>query len=110
MTCPKCRTELPDGSKFCLECGRDLSLKAGHPELGDKALRQWIHHVLITETNDNRFVNFRNRFTDLVIIEALNLTGGNQSRAAKLLSISRTALVGRIRKHGIKLQVNYDHD
>jgi class 3 adenylate cyclase/tetratricopeptide (TPR) repeat protein len=24
MRCPNCSTELPDGAKFCLECGRDL--------------------------------------------------------------------------------------
>jgi len=24
MVCPKCKTELPDGSKYCLECGKKL--------------------------------------------------------------------------------------
>ena len=27
MQCPKCQTELPDGAKFCLECGHSLSDK-----------------------------------------------------------------------------------
>lgn len=25
MNCPKCQAEIPDGSKFCLECGSNIS-------------------------------------------------------------------------------------
>lgn len=27
MKCPKCQTDLPDGAKFCLECGQELTVK-----------------------------------------------------------------------------------
>lgn len=36
-----------------------------------------------------------------LIIKALGVSGGNQTRAAKLLGISRSALLYRIQKHGI---------
>lgn len=29
MTCPKCGKEIPDGSKFCLECGSNISAVSG---------------------------------------------------------------------------------
>jgi len=29
MICPKCNKEIPDGSKFCLECGSDVSSESG---------------------------------------------------------------------------------
>lgn len=27
MKCPKCQTDLPDGAKFCLKCGQELTIK-----------------------------------------------------------------------------------
>ena len=30
MQCPECSASLPDGSRFCLRCGRDLALGSGH--------------------------------------------------------------------------------
>lgn len=35
MKCPKCQFENPEGSKFCLECGRRIELLCPHC---DKAL------------------------------------------------------------------------
>ncbi|MEA2011555.1 MAG: protein kinase family protein, partial [Verrucomicrobiota bacterium] len=29
MICPKCNKELPDGAKFCMECGSDISSISG---------------------------------------------------------------------------------
>ena len=37
-----------------------------------------------------------------LIIDALSLAGGNQSRAASLLKITRNTLRYRMEKHGIK--------
>jgi class 3 adenylate cyclase len=33
MKCPKCRTELPNGAKFCLECGHNLAHASTEPLL-----------------------------------------------------------------------------
>jgi two-component system NtrC family response regulator len=41
--------------------------------------------------------------TRQLIIQALELSGSNRTRAAQLLGISRPTLTYRIEKHGIKL-------
>ena len=44
------------------------------------------------------------RFASLLISEALNLTDGNRSRAAKLLGLSRPTLHSKIDKYKIRLE------
>jgi DNA-binding NtrC family response regulator len=44
------------------------------------------------------------RLAGLIITEALNLTGGNRSQAAKVLGLSRPTLLAKIEKYGIKIE------
>ena len=44
------------------------------------------------------------RFGALLIAEALNITGGNRSQAAKLLGLSRPTLLAKMEKFGIKIE------
>jgi DNA-binding NtrC family response regulator len=46
------------------------------------------------------------RFSELVIIEALNRTGGNRSQAARLLGLSRPTLLAKIEKYGIRMETS----
>jgi DNA-binding protein Fis len=45
-------------------------------------------------------------FGRLVVAEALNLTGGNRSRAAKLLGMSRPTLQARIERYNLSLETS----
>ena len=47
-----------------------------------------------------------NHFASIIISEALNLTDGNRSRAAKLLGLSRPTLHYKIEKCGLKLEIS----
>jgi DNA-binding protein Fis len=45
-------------------------------------------------------------FASLMITEALNVTDGNRSRAAKLLGLSRPTLHSKIDKYNLKMQTS----
>ncbi len=45
------------------------------------------------------------RFTAVIISEALNITEGNRTEAAKLLGISRPTLHAKIKKHNIQIDI-----
>ena len=46
------------------------------------------------------------RFASILISEALNLTGGNRSSAAKLLGLSRPTLHSKIEKYHLKFETS----
>ena len=58
---------------------------------------QW---VLLPSIND------LDKFASILISEALNLSGGNRSKAAKLLGLSRPTLHARIEKYGLKFETS----
>ena len=70
------------------------------------AIRQWVRQTLLAGEGDNLFEVFMDRFTSLVVSEALNLTNGNRSRAAKLLGISRPTLLSKIEKYHLKVETS----
>jgi nitrogen regulation protein NR(I) len=71
-----------------------------------ESIRQWVRNGLSMEIMENKFDHFMDRFAGMLISEALNLTGGNRSRAAKLLGLSRPTLLARIEKHRIKMETS----
>ena len=75
-------------------------------ETTENALNKWIHAALTTEGTDNLFESCVDRFSAILISEALNLTGGNRSRAAKLLGLSRPTLHSKIEKFGLKIETS----
>jgi len=74
------------------------------------AIRQWVRQALLAGEGDNLFEVFMDRFTSLVISEALDLTNGNRSRAAKLLGISRPTLLSKIERYRLKMETSIKRD
>lgn len=73
---------------------------------GDQAIRQWVQEALATGAEEKLFDSCMDRFASLIISEALNLTGGNRSQAAKLLGLSRPTLHSKIEKYRLKLETS----
>jgi len=71
-----------------------------------RTIRTLIRQDLITKAEDNIFDFFMDRFASLVIQEALDLTGGNRSQAAKLLGLSRPTLQAKIDKYRLKVETS----
>ena len=69
-------------------------------------IRSWLRQDLINKTEDNIFDAFVDRFASLIIQEALDLTGGNRSQAAKLLGLSRPTLQAKIDKYRLKMETS----
>jgi len=72
----------------------------------DEALRTWIRAALGAENDQNLFNRLSDHFAGLLIGEALQLTNGNRTRAAKLLGLSRPTLLSKIEKYNLKLLTN----
>ncbi|MFH1083377.1 MAG: sigma-54 dependent transcriptional regulator [Pseudomonadota bacterium] len=75
-------------------------------ESGDEAIRRWARDALNSKTTDNIFDACVDRFASLLISEALTVTGGNRSRAAKLLGLSRPTLHSKIEKYRLKFETS----
>jgi two-component system nitrogen regulation response regulator GlnG len=67
-------------------------------------LRQWVRRVLLSGAGENVFDSMMDRFASVLISEALELTGGNRSRAARLLGISRPTLLSKIDRYNLKIE------
>jgi DNA-binding NtrC family response regulator len=70
----------------------------------DGAIRQWAQEILRRNAQKNLFENCINRVSGVLIGEALRMTGGNRSRAAKLLGLSRPTLHAKIEKHHLRIE------
>jgi nitrogen regulation protein NR(I) len=73
-------------------------------EKHDLMQRRILHHALMTRTGENVFDTIMDQVAGIIISEALNLSGGNRSRAAKLLGLSRPTLHSKIEKYGLKFE------
>lgn len=89
--------------------GRILG-KRDSAKADDKVIRQWIRNSLASKTTENIFDKCMDRFASMLISEALNLTGGNRSRAAKLLGLSRPTLHSKIEKYRLKFDTLVKED
>jgi len=69
----------------------------------DVAIHQWVNRMLNRSQLAHPFEECMERVEGIVVKEALNLTGGNRSRAAKLLGISRPTLHAKIDKHRLEI-------
>ncbi len=72
----------------------------------DKSLCQWARQMLTSKKVENKFDHGIDHFSAILIREALNLSGGNRSKAATLLGISRPTLHSKIEKFGFILETS----
>jgi len=85
--------------------GADASTNASlNAESVENVGRNWIREVLTTEKRSDIFNYLMDRFGSMVISEALNLTQGNRSQAAKLLGLSRPTLQSKIEKYNLMIE------
>jgi nitrogen regulation protein NR(I) len=85
--------------------GVSLGREAGEAQ-ADEIVRQWVRQSLVSGDGKDIFETCMDHFASLLISEALDLTGGNRSRAAKLLGISRPTLLSKIDKYRLKVQTS----
>jgi DNA-binding NtrC family response regulator len=85
--------------------GASLSREAEEGR-ADQIVRQWVRQSLVSGDGKDVFEGCMDHFASLLISEALDLTGGNRSRAAKLLGISRPTLLSKIDKYRLKVQTS----
>ncbi len=68
----------------------------------DQAFRAEIRRVITKHAGENGFELLMDYTGRLVVGEALEITDGNRTRAAKLLGLTRPTLTARIEKYGLK--------
>ena len=79
-------------------------------ENAEANIRQWVKESLQIGGKEELFSTLMDRFTHIVINEALKLTQGNRTQAAKLLGISRPTLHAKMDKCRINARDNNDED
>ncbi len=76
----------------------------------EEALVKWIRKSLTSKADVERFDSCMERFGRLIVAEALSVTGGNRSQAARLLGLSRPTLYSKIEKYGLKFKTSVTED
>jgi DNA-binding NtrC family response regulator len=94
----------PDDVSHAIRGDQTINLQSD--EATNQAIRQWIRASLTSGKGDNKFDDLMDHFAGILIAEALILTGGNRSRAAKLLGLSRPTLHSKIEKYGLKIEAS----
>ena len=94
----------PEDVSLAISDKREKTESKGNQEI--PVIRQWIRETLKSQEHKNMFDSCMDRFASLLIGEALQLTGGNRSRAAKLLGISRPTLHSKIDKYGLEMETS----
>ncbi len=88
----------------------ESAAREGGDQRTDEIIRQWVRQILSAGGGNHIFDACMDRFASLLISEALDLTSGNRSRAAKLLGISRPTLLSKIEKYRLKLSTSIKLD
>jgi two-component system nitrogen regulation response regulator GlnG len=76
----------------------------------EETIRQWVRETLATDMAKDKFNTLVDRFSSILLAEALDLTSGNRTRASELLGMSRPTLLSKIEKYGLKTKVSVKSD
>jgi nitrogen regulation protein NR(I) len=76
----------------------------------DQVLRQWVRETITTSEETNKFDAVMDHFASILVGEALNMTRGNRSQAARLLGLSRPTLHSKIEKYRLRLRTSVEDD
>ncbi len=79
---------------------------ASSPAHADEVIRIWARDILNSGEQKNLFDVCMDRIAGILIGEALNLTAGNRSRAARLLGLSRPTLHSKIEKYNLQIETS----
>jgi len=82
----------------------EVARKEATLEKEDDSVKQWARKTLSLGGGGKPFTDLMDRFGAMLIAEALNITGGNRSQAAKLLGLSRPTLLAKMEKFGIRIE------
>jgi len=74
------------------------------PHKAEEVIRRWMRLSMTSEDQKGTFEKIMDRLAEILISEALTLTDGNRSQAARLLDLSRPTLHSKIEKYGLKLE------
>ncbi|PKN08656.1 MAG: Fis family transcriptional regulator [Deltaproteobacteria bacterium HGW-Deltaproteobacteria-8] len=81
-----------------------MGAHSGSPSgMAEDPLRAFIRRALLAQAGDAAFEHVLDTVARGTIAEALEITGGNRTRAAKLLGLSRPTLIAKIEKYGLKV-------
>lgn len=75
------------------------------PEAPDDSIRRWARQSLAAG-GANLLAELTDHVSSLIISEALNMTGGNRTRAAELLGLSRPTLLAKMDKHNLRTETS----
>jgi nitrogen regulation protein NR(I) len=76
----------------------------------DQVLRQWARETISSRDDANKFDAIMDHFASILVGEALNMTRGNRSQAARLLGLSRPTLHSKIEKYRLRLKTSVEDD
>lgn len=85
--------------------GKDQPPRVENSNL-ESDVRQWFRNAAKAEQADNLYDSCMDFFARILIHEALRYTGGNRSRAARLLGMSRPTLHAKIDKYHLKIETS----
>ncbi len=72
------------------------------PEDMETMLKQWIQYKFQKYSDDHLFDYLMDYFARIITGEALSITDGNRTKAARLLGLSRPTLLAKIDKYNLK--------
>ena len=77
----------------------------------EEKIRKWVNEILVSAPPEGHlFDHLMDRFARILITEALNVTEGNRSRAAKLIGLSRPTLLSKIEKYQIHIKTRVEEE
>jgi len=79
-------------------------------EDNDEPIRRWVKNNFMKRQKEGIYDSCMDHFASILISEALKITGGNRSDAAKLLGISRPTLHSKLEKYDLKIEVSVNRN